>query len=131
LWADTCICQIKLNADLQLGVINGMRSVGQIPYNSDGDAMLAGFCAGAIASALNFGTIRTGVTLSPSQVQQVINLVGSDVSKTITAQGYYLFTDAAGTDASVRVTRGSPPAILLYQDGESVQSLTMPSIVIQ
>jgi len=130
-WADTYVNQIKLNADLQLGVITGFRSVGQIPYNSDGDALLASFCAPAIQAALNFGTIRKGVTLSASQIQQVINLVGADVSATITAQGYYLYTDAAGTAAEVREVRGSPPAILLYQDGESVQSLTMPSIVIQ
>jgi len=130
-WADTYVNQIWLNANLQLGVVKGMRSIGQIPYNSDGDALLSGFCAGAISAALNFGAIRTGVTLSASQVQQVINLCGTDVSKTITAKGYYLFTNAAGTAASVRVARGSPPAILLYQDGESVQSFTMPSLVIQ
>ncbi len=131
LWADTYVNQIWFNAQLQLGVIDGLRSVGQVPYNSDGDALLAGFCAPAIKAALNFGTIRKGVSLSASQVQQVINLVGSDVSATITAQGYYLFTNAAGTAASVRAARQSPPAILLYQDGESVQSLTMPSLVIQ
>lgn len=131
LWADTYFNQIWLNAQLQLGIVTGFKSVGQIPYNSDGDALLAGFCAGAISAAKSFGAIRTGISLSASQIQQVIDLVGSDVSGTITAQGYYLFTDAAGTEPSVRATRGSPPAILLYQDGESVQSITMPSIVIQ
>jgi hypothetical protein len=80
---------------------------------------------------LNFGAIRTGVSLSASQIQQVINLVGSDVSATITAQGYYLYTNAAGTAANVRAARQSPPAILIYQDGESVQSITMPSLVVQ
>lgn len=130
-WADTYFNQIWLNAQLQLGIVTGFRSVGQIPYNSDGDALLAGFCKGAINSARNFGAIRTGVSMSASQTQQVIDLVGSDVSGTITAQGYYLFTDAAGTAPEVRAARGSPPAILLYQDGESVQSITMPSIVIQ
>lgn len=131
LWADTYFNQIWLNANLQLGIVTGFKSVGQIPYNSDGDALLAGFCSGAIGSAKSFGAIRTGVSLSASQVQQVIDLVGSDVSATIKAQGNYLFTDAAGTAANIRATRGSPPAILLYQDGESVQSITMPSIVIQ
>lgn len=131
LWADTYFNQIWLNAQLQLGIVTGFKSVGQIPYNSDGDALLAGFCSSAIKAAKSFGAIRTGISLSASQVQQVINLVGSDVSATITAQGYYLFTNAAGTDPTIRATRGSPPAILLYQDGGSVQSITMPSIVIQ
>jgi hypothetical protein len=131
LWADTYFNQIWLNAQLQLGLVTGFRSVGQIPYNSDGDALLKGFCSPAIKAALNFGAIRTGVSVSASQLQQVIDLVGSDVSGTITAQGYYLFTNAVGTDPAVREVRGSPPAILLYQDGESVQSVTMPSIVLQ
>lgn len=130
-WADTYFQQIKLNADLQLGIITGFRSVGQIPYNSDGDALLASFCSSAIQGAISFGTIRKGIALSASQIQQVINLVGSDVSATITAQGFYLYTDAQGTIPTVREARGTPPAILLYSDGESVQSLTMPSIVIQ
>lgn len=131
LWADTYFNQIWLNANLQLGIVNGFRAIGQIPYNSDGDALLAGFCAGAISAALNFGAIQTNIPLSASQIQQIINLIGSDVSPTITAQGYYLYTDAAGTAESVRAARQSPPAILLYQDGESVQSIAMPSIVIQ
>jgi len=131
LWADTYYGQIVLNSNLQVGIVDGLRSVGQVPYNSDGDAQLASFCAPAIKAALNFGTIRKGVNLSASQIAQVIDLVGSDVSPTITAQGYYLYTDAAGTAANVRAARQSPPAILLYQDGESIQSITMPSLVIQ
>lgn len=131
LWADTYFNQIWLNAQLQLGVVTGFKSVGQIPYNSDGDALLSGFCKPAITQALSFGAISKGVSLSASQIQEVINLVGSDVSGTITAQGYYLFSDAEGTPANVRAARQTPPAILLYQDGESVQALTMPSLVIQ
>jgi hypothetical protein len=131
LWADTYYGQIVLNSNLQVGIVDGLTSVGQVPYNSDGDALLASFCKPAIQSALNFGTIRVGVNLSAAQIAQVINLVGSDVSPTIIAQGYYLYTDAAGTAANVRAARGSPPAILLYQDGESIQSITMPSLVIQ
>jgi hypothetical protein len=130
-WADTYAGQVVLNANLQLGIVTGFRSVGQIPYNSDGDALLSGFCAPAIQAALRFGTIRKGVSLSALQIQGVIELVGFDVSGTITAQGYYLFTNAAGTPANIRALRQTPPAILLYQDGESVQQITMPSIVIQ
>jgi hypothetical protein len=131
LWADTYFGQIVLNSNLQVGLVDGLKSFGQVPYNSDGDALLASFCKPAILAALNFGTIRVGVNLSASQIAQVINLVGSDVSPTIIAQGYYLYTDAAGTAASVRAARGSPPAILMYQDGESIQSITLPSLVIQ
>lgn len=131
LWADTYGNQVWLNANLQVDIVTGFRALGQIPYNTDGDVLLAGFCAPAIQAALNFGAIRKGISLSTEQIQDIINLVGSDVSSTIVAQGYYLYTNAAGTAPNVRAARQSPPAILLYQDGQSVQSLMMPSYVIQ
>ncbi len=130
-WADTYFNQIWLNAQLQAAVVALMQSVGSIPYNSAGDALIDGALRAPILAAVNFGAIRAGVSLSASQVQQVINQVGVDVSATLTAQGWYLYSNAAGTPASVRATRGSPPCTLLYMDGESVQSLTLPSIVIQ
>lgn len=130
-WADTYVNQIWLNANLQLGVVTGLRSVGQCPYNSAGDALIAGWCRPAINAAVNFGAIRSGVQLSAAQIQDVINLVGADVSSTLYAKGWYLYSNAAATASSVRTQRGSPPVTLLYVDGESVQSVTMPSIVIQ
>ena len=130
-WADTYFNQIWLNAQLQLALVTLLRSAGQIPYNHSGDALIDGACRDPINAALNFGAIRTGVTLSASEIQQAINLVGTDVSSTITSQGYYLYSNAAGTSASVRKQRGSPTVILLYTDGESVQSILMPSIVIE
>jgi hypothetical protein len=131
LWADTYMNQIWLNANLQLGIVTGLRSAGQVPYNSDGDAIIAGWCGGTIQQALAFGVIRKGVTMSAAQVQQITSLTGADVSATITAQGYYLYVNAAGTAPAVRAKRASPPTVLLYQDGESVQKITMPSLVIQ
>jgi hypothetical protein len=130
-WADTYFDQMWLNANLQLAVATGLQSVGQVPYNSTGDALIAGWCRGPITQAVNFGAIRAGVQLSAAQIQAVTNLVGGDVSSTLYAKGWYLFSNAAGTASSVRVARGSPPVTLLYVDGESVQSITMPSIVIQ
>ncbi len=130
-WADTYFDQIWLNANLQLAVATGLQNVGQVPYNSTGDALIAGWCRGPITNAVNFGAIRAGVQLSAAQIQQVTNLIGVDVSSTLYAKGWYLYSNAAGTASSVRSSRGSPPVTLLYVDGESVQSITMPSIVIQ
>lgn len=130
-WADTYENQIWLNANLQLAIVKGLQSVGQVPYNSTGDALIAGWCRSPIKSAVDFGAIRAGVQLSAAQVQSVINLVGVDVSSTLYAKGWYLYSNAAATAASVRVARGSPPVTLLYVDGESVQSIVIPSIVIQ
>src|SRR6185312_13441546 len=51
------------------------------------------------------GTIRTGVTLSASQVQELYNAIGVDVSQPLNASGYYL--DIKDAAPSTRVARQS------------------------
>ena len=82
-----------------------------------------------INAAVNFGAIRTGVALSASQIAQIRNAVGSDVSATITASGYYL--QIVPASAAIRVGRTSPSMTLWYADGGSVQKLTLASIEVQ
>src|SRR6185312_14306830 len=85
--------------------------------------------ADPINAAVNFGTIRTGINLSASQVQELYNAVGFDVSQAINAAGYYL--DIKDAPASTRVARQSPPMTLYYTDGGSVQALSLASIEVQ
>jgi hypothetical protein len=125
-WADSYVCQIKLNADLQDAMMNLLTSVGSIPYNSNGYALIHSALADPINAAANFGTIRTDITLSASQVQELFNAVGFDVSQPINAAGYYL--DIKDAPASTRVARQSPPMTLYYTDGGSVQALSLASI---
>lgn len=129
-WADTYFNQIYINANLQLALVKLMMAVGQIPYNIAGDALIKGACQSPITQFGKFGGFRTGAVLSASQIQEITNLVGADVSSTISAQGYYLYSNAAGTSSSVQQQRGSPPIIFLYWDGGSVQSISLPSYVI-
>lgn len=129
-FADTYFNQIWINANLQLALVNLLKAVGQIPYNVAGDALIKGACASPIQQFGNFGGFRTGGVLSATQIQQIVNLVGADVSPTISAQGFYLFSDAADTPSNVQEARGSPPIIFIYWDGGSIQSIVLPSYVI-
>lgn len=128
-WADSYVNQIKLNADLQDAMMNLLTSVGSIPYNADGDALIHAALADPIKVHKNFGTIRTGITLSSSQVQELYNAIGVDVSQAMNADGYYL--DIKDAAPSTRAARQSPPMTLYYTDGGSVQALSLASIEVQ
>lgn len=128
-WMDAYINQIWLNNNLQQAMVDLLTSVGSIPYNADGDALIESACMDPISKAINFGAIRTGITLDNVQTAKVKQTVGSDVSAAITSKGYYLKIDEAS--AEVRAKRGSPPMTLFYTDGGSVQQLSLASIDIQ
>jgi hypothetical protein len=128
-WADSYVCQIKLNADLQDAMMNLLTSVGSIPYNAAGYSLIHAALADPINAAANFGTIRTGITLSASQVQELYNAVGFDVSQPLNASGWYL--DIKDAAPSTRVARQSPPMTLYYNDGGSIQALSLASVEVQ
>jgi hypothetical protein len=128
-WADSFVNQIWLNANLQSAMVQLLTGTGSIPYNADGNGLIETSCADPINAALNFGAIRRGVTLSSTQVQQIANAVGSDVSQSIFAKGYYM--QVLPAPAQTRVERTSPPITFYYTDGGSVQQLTVASIEVQ
>lgn len=128
-WADSYVCQIKFGSDLQAAMMNLLISVGVIPYNAGGYALIHAALADPISAALNFGTIEPGVSLSESQIQDLYNAVGVDVSQPLNASGWYL--DIKDAPASTRVARTSPPMTLYYADGGSIQSLSLASVEVQ
>lgn len=128
-WVDSYVNQIWLNAQLQLAMFTLLQSVGSIPYNADGYALVDAACADPVNAAINFGAIRTGVALSASQIAQLRNAIGQDVSAVLTATGYYLQITPA--TAAQRADRASPSMTLYYADGGSIQKLTLASIEVQ
>ena len=129
LWADTYLNQIWLNANLQLALVTLLQSVGSIPYNTQGYSLINAACLDPINAAINFGAIRKGIQLSDAQAAEVQYALGYDAAPVIASQGYVLQISPA--TAVTRAARQSPPITLYYQDGESVQQITLASIVIQ
>lgn len=128
-WLDSYINQIWLNNALQLALMELLRNVNSVPYNQQGYALIAAACADPINAALNFGAIRTGVTLSNQQAALINNAAGTVVSNVLQLQGWYLqIIDAT---PQVRDARTSPGINLWYLDGGSVQNIQLNSVLVK
>jgi hypothetical protein len=125
-WLDTFVDQVYLNSQFQLALLSLLTSVKSIPYNEQGYSLIRAAMIDPIASALNFGGIRSGITLSASQAAQVNQAAGQDVATIIQQQGYYLQILDPG--AQVRGNRGTPVINFWYTDGGAVQKITVASI---
>jgi len=126
LWVDTYVNQIQLNSQFQLALIGLLTAVGSIPYNAPGYALVRSTLAGPINDALNFGSIQTGVVLSPAQAAEVNLAAGQNVASTIQTQGYYLQIVDPGAPA--RALRSTPIINFWYTDGSAIQELSLDSI---
>lgn len=128
-WFDSFCFQIWLNANLAQDAIELFQSNRSIPYNARGKAITEASFADTLNQGITFGGIRTAVTLSSSQISEIQNAVGTDVSASLIAKGYYLYiADATPTQ---RQERTSPSMTLWYCDGGCVQKLTLASIEVQ
>ena len=128
-WIDTFVDDVWLNDQFQVALMSLVTTAGSIPYNAQGYGLIRSALSGPIAAALNFGAIRSGVVLSPTQISEVNLAAGSNVAPIIAAQGYYLQILDPG--ATVRSERGTPIINFWYTDGSAVQQITLASIDIQ
>jgi len=126
LWLDTFVNQVYLNSQFQLALMSLLTGVGSIPYNQAGYSLIRAAMIDPIQAALNFGSIRTGITMSASQKAQVNQAAGVDCSTFIEQLGYYLQILDPG--AQVRGNRGTPVINFWYTDGGAVQMITVASI---
>jgi hypothetical protein len=125
-WLDPFINQIYLNSQFQLADLTLLTQVGSIPYNEDGYSLLRASKIDPITAAINFGSIRKGVTLSAAQIAEVNQAAGLDVASIIQSDGWYLQILDPG--ATIRQARGTPIQNFWYTDGGSVQKLVLASI---
>jgi hypothetical protein len=123
-WIDSLINSIWMEDQFQVTLLTLLTNIGSIAYNQPGyGSIRAALIGGPIAAALNFGAIRTGVTLDSDQIQEVNQKAGQQVDQIISTQGYYLQILDPG--ATVRQERKSPLINFWYTDGGSIQQLTM------
>lgn len=132
LWADSYVNQIWMNANFTTDLVNLLLNNGQIPYNTEGDTLVEAALQDTINTAVSFGAIQSGVTLTASQKQQINNSAGNTTAAdTVQAQGWYLKPNVSTAPASYRVKRTTPPAQFWYSDGQSVQSINLSSVEVQ
>jgi hypothetical protein len=125
-WIDSFYGQVYLNAQLQTSLMETLIANPSIPYNSEGYTAIKISLSQNIQDALNFGTIRTGVTLSATQKVVTTSQAGLDISSPLFTQGYYLQVLDPG--AVAREARQSPIINFWYMDGQSIQQIVMQSI---
>lgn len=128
-WIDSWIAQVWMNNAAQLALLQLLTSVGQVPYNSDGYALIEASLRGVINDALNFGAIRAGVALSAQQAIVVNNLASRDIANVLSQRGWYVLVKDPG--ATVRANRGTPVTTIFYTDGQSVQQIVLSSLNVQ
>lgn len=128
-WIDSYICQVWMNNAFQLALMNLLTGTGSVPYNAEGYALIEASLRGVIDSALSFGAIRAGVSLSAQQVAEVNAAAGGDIAQALEQQGWFVKVGTAS--AEVRAARGSPPIKVFYTDGQSVQQINLTSVNVQ
>ena len=128
LWMDSFFNQIWMRRNFQLNEVDMLFNLGQIPYNTQGDAIIQSALKPTIDSALNFGAIRAGVALSEAQIQEITLAFGNNAAQTIQTSGWYLYTNAASVAAPERGKRRTPPVSFYYTDGQSVQRISMNAV---
>jgi hypothetical protein len=128
-WIDSWIDQVWMNNGFQISLMSLLTGIGSIPYNAEGYGMIATALQGQIDAAVSFGAIRAGITLTPLQAEEVNTAAGIKVSDTLQQRGWYVRVGDASPD--VRAARGSPPVSVFYTDGQSIQKITLSSVLVQ
>lgn len=128
-WVDQYMCAIAIKDGLQLNILDLFALVKTLPYTESGYAQVRTACLDTIEKFKRFGAIRAGVTLSQTQKVALLAEIGSDVSRTIETQGWYMQVKDPG--ATVRGQRGTPDCRFYYTDGGSIHQIIMPSTLIQ
>ena len=129
-WFDELTNATYMKATMQNTLLTLLGNVPSIPYNQQGyKGLIATSLLGDIASFINYGAIRIGVTLSAQQVASVNFQAGRDISTDLFNHGYVL--DVLDPGAIVRGDRGSPIINLWYTSGGAVQKINMTTTLLQ
>ena len=118
--------QVYMNSQFQLALLTLLTQIGSDSYTPSGYGLIRNALLTPIDAALNFGTIRTNVTLSASQIAQVNQAAGVAAAPQIATQGYYLQILDPG--ASARQAGQSPIVNFWYTDGGDILAINMASI---
>lgn len=128
LWIDSFVNQVWINANLVSAYAELFTNNQSYSYNAQGYASIQAATIDPANRAVNFGAIQRGVVLDSSQVKQVSNVVGKDISATLYSDGWYLHIPTQ-TGAS-RIERSLNGVIFYYVDGQLIQSINMASTAI-
>lgn len=125
---DPYVNSIWLNNRLQVALLDGISSVGRVPYNTRGYTMIKAWMMDPVNEARNNAVIEPGINLSEKQKSEIMNEAGLDISGELLTQGYYIQVLDPG--AAVRSQRGTPVISLWYTYGGAVQKIEVASTAV-
>ena len=129
LWLDALVDSIYMSALFQTTLLTLLIALPSLPYNTNGYSAIRSALLPNIKSMIDFGAIRTGITLSATEILAINTAAGFNVSNSVSANGYYLQILDPGPSA--RAARTSPIINLWYTDGGSIQQITLNSFDVQ
>ena len=125
-WIDSYVGALHLAVDIQAAMVSLLQQQKSIPYNDQGNGLIAQAAMDPINAALNFGTIRPNTTPSASEAAQMNAAAGIRIDDVVGNRGWYF--QVLPASATVRAARQSPPVQLFYMDGQSVQQLVINAV---
>jgi|GEM_PF-4058488 hypothetical protein len=121
LWVDNVYDSVWLADQLQNSVATLLANINRVPYNQTGIALITGVLSNVISTAQKNGVIEKGNTFDPTQVAQVIDIVGTDVTPLLTANGYFVYFPPI--TAIQRINRLPFVINVLYSNGGAINQV--------
>ena len=117
---DVLYGSIYLRNSIQRSCMDGFKNVNRAPYNARGEALIRAWAQDPINVCLTNGVIDTGLELSESQKQQILQETNDEtVTQELFTKGYWLGITMPA--ANLRADRQSPTISLFYTYAGSIQ----------
>ena len=127
-WADSYETQIWMNSFFQSVLLALFANSLSVPFTVAGMSLIQQTLQTVITQALAFGAFAPN-TLTPGQIAEVNNAAGANIAGTLQTQGYYL--QITIPPQNVQAARGPWPMTFWYIDRQSVQSISLSSVLVQ
>lgn len=119
---DVLYGSIYLRNAIQRSCMDGFKRTNRAPNNARGEALIRAWAQDPINVCLNNGVIDTGLELSESQKQQILQETNDEtVSQELFTKGYWLCITMPS--ANLRADRQSPVITLYYAYAGAIQRL--------
>jgi len=128
-WIDNIYDWNWLQDQIQNSLALLINKTKRIPYNQTGQATIASVLTNIAQLALRNGVIETGNNFSSIQVQEIIQLVGYDISSILTTAGYFIYQPAI--TAEQRNDRSAIQVYFIYTNGGAVNKIAVGGVFVQ
>lgn len=118
--------QIFLNSQMELALLTYALAAGSMGYTPAEYDLIRNVLLTPITAGINFGAIRTNVTLSGAQISELNQAAGVNAASMVQTQGYYL--QVADPGAAARATGATPIINFWYTDGGDILKIQIASI---